>query len=110
MNLRLGEKANPMPIAKLHSEFIKRDSLRRLLMVFVMLFAFYPIFDAAADAFSDHLTHPTQMSPDDNISSARHNHLDAVLCSRINNAGQKMRITSPQVLLQLSSDPSPPSI
>lgn len=43
-------------------------------MLFVLLFAFYPILDSALDAYSDHLTHPLRMTPDDRMCSARNNH------------------------------------
>jgi hypothetical protein len=46
---------------------------RHLLVVCLVLFALYPLFDAALDAYSDHLNHPIRMTPDDRMYSARHN-------------------------------------
>lgn len=47
---------------------------RRLLLLVLVLFALYPILDAALDAYSDHLTHPLRMTPDDRMCSVRHHH------------------------------------
>src|SRR5574341_487474 len=46
---------------------------RRVLVLCLVLFAFYPLIDAALDAYSDHLTHPLRMTPDDRVCSSRHN-------------------------------------
>jgi hypothetical protein len=43
-----------------------------LLVLLLILVAFYSIFDAALDAYSDHLTHPVQTIPDDRTYVARH--------------------------------------
>ena len=53
---------------------LTRSRICRLLFVLcLVLFALYPLFDAALDAYSDHLTHPLRMTPDDRICAARHN-------------------------------------
>jgi hypothetical protein len=58
----------------LHNELQRGRIFRYLLVLFLVLVAFYPLFDAALDAYSDHLTHPFRMTPEDRVCSARHNH------------------------------------
>ncbi len=54
-------------------ELARSRIYRRLLVLCLVLFAFYPLIDAALDAYSDHLTHPLRMTPDDRVCSSRHN-------------------------------------
>jgi len=53
--------------------FARSRICRHLLVVCLVLFAIYPLFDAALDAYSDHLNHPIRMAPDDRVCSSRHN-------------------------------------
>jgi len=46
---------------------------RRLLVLCLLLFAAYPLFDAALDAHTDHLLHSIRMSPDDRLHAERRN-------------------------------------
>jgi hypothetical protein len=64
-----------MLIVNINNHGLPRGRIYRLLlMLFLVLVTFYPIFDAALDAYSDHLTHPLRMTPDDRVCSARHHH------------------------------------
>jgi hypothetical protein len=54
---------------------LPRSRTRRLLyLLFLAFVVFYPIADAALDAFSDHLTHSPRMLPDERIQSDQQNH------------------------------------
>lgn len=58
----------------INTGFPRSPMLVRLVVLILIVIAFYPIFDSALDAYSDHLTHPLRMSPDERIHSDDRNH------------------------------------
>ncbi len=108
-------------------ELARSRIYRRLLVLCLVLFAFYPLFDAALDAYSDHLTHQLRMTPDDRVCSSRHNDYSSQKVAVIHQVslsgmegpacfsfGRKMipkkKKKAYLYSFPLSSDPSPPVI
>src|SRR5574341_1507833 len=53
-----------------------------LYLLFLAFVLFYPISDAALDAFSDHLTHPPRMLPDEWMQSDPNKHSSTIVLVR----------------------------
>lgn len=101
-----------------------------LCLLFLAFLVFYPVADAALDAFSDHLTHSPRMLPEDRMQSDQQNHpskIIAIVQQAFVSAkstiidGPVFRVfitrTTPapavkisQTCPPLSSDPSPPVV
>jgi hypothetical protein len=58
----------------LHNKLQRGRIFRYLLVLFLVLVAFYPLIDSALDACSDNIVNHLPMIPDARMSSARHNH------------------------------------
>jgi hypothetical protein len=100
---------------------------RRLLVLCLILFALYPLFDAALDAYTDHMLHPVRMSPDDRLRSERRNDHSPKIIALFHRVSfpaieepvfyffktgtmPAVAIKTSQTCPPLSSDPSPPVV
>src|SRR5574341_968137 len=102
---------------------------RLLYLLFLSFVVFYPITDAALDAFSDHLTHSPRMLPDERIQSDEQNHPSKIAITQqvsfsaipeitdspvflvfITRTIPAAAVKTPQTYSLLSSGPSPPVV